>query len=72
MPALSFRDRLKYRREFIAHMRAIRDEHPDWDTQAVVDEAVARMEDVYGASGDWESIIKMILEFLMAFLPLFI
>lgn len=72
MDRLSFRDKLKIRREFVAHVREIRRENPQMTLEDAAAEATARMEAIYGASPDWKSIVELIMEVLLKLLPFFI
>lgn len=72
MESLSFRDRLKIRREFVGHLREIRRENPQMTLEDAAAEATARMEAIYGDSPDWKTILELIMEVLLKLLPFFI
>lgn len=68
---LSFRDKIRYLREYNALRRDVRRTNPTWSEDEVCAEALELMQAKYGTQADWSTIIQMILEFLMKILPFF-
>lgn len=68
---MTLRERVKYLREFNQERRQARRDNPDWSEEEVCAAALEQMELKYGANPDWQTIIQMILEFIMSILPFF-
>lgn len=68
---MTLRERVKYLREFNQARRHARRDNPGWSEEEVCAAALEQMELKYGANPDWQTIIQMILEFIMSILPFF-
>lgn len=68
---LSLREKIRYLREYNQLRREIRRTNPFWSEEEVCAEALDKMRETYGANADWQTILQMILEFLMKILPFF-
>jgi hypothetical protein len=68
---MGFLDKFRLLREFNQARRQARRDHPEWDEEDCCAAAVDVMEAKYGASPDWQSILQMLLEFIMKLLPFF-
>lgn len=69
--AMTFFQRIKLLREFNSNRRRHRREHPEWSDEECYAAALDDMRETYGDTPDWNSILKMLLEFLMSILPFF-
>ncbi|NLX55083.1 MAG: hypothetical protein GXY58_08215 [Planctomycetaceae bacterium] len=68
---MKFVEKFRLLREFNQARRQARRDHPEWDEEDCCAAAVDVMEAKYGASPDWQSILQMIIEFIMSILPFF-
>jgi hypothetical protein len=68
---MTLRERVKYLREFNQARRQARRDNPGWSEDEVCAAALEQMQLKYGDNPDWQTIVQMILEFIMSILPFF-
>jgi hypothetical protein len=66
---MKFLEKFRLLREFNQLRREARDSNPTWDEEECCAYAMDAMKAKYGASPDWQSIVQMLLEFIMRILP---
>ena len=66
---MQFLQRIRLLREFNAARRQAAEAHPEWNEEECCADALDRMKAKYGSAPDWPAIWKLLIEFLLKFLP---